>query len=130
MNLLLLGLGPAELLIVTLLFGNVIIGAICYWRIFERAGEPGWAAIIPIVRTITILKIIDRPWWWFLLMLIPFIGIIWAIWALNLLVIMHGKSSFFTFGVLLLPMIFLPILAFGKNTFGEASDADILDINN
>src|SRR6266568_8278630 len=48
------------------------------WKIFAKAGEPGWAAIIPIYNAIVLLKIVGRPLWWLLLMLIPFVGLIFA----------------------------------------------------
>jgi len=36
-----------------------------YWRIFEKAGKPGWASLIPIYNTIILLEIVGKPWWWF-----------------------------------------------------------------
>ena len=89
------------------------------WRIFEKAGEPGWGCIIPVYNCIIQLKIVHKPWWWLLLMLIPYIGIIWTIWAVNLLCKSFGKTEAFTVGVLFLPFIFLPILAFSDATYQE-----------
>src|SRR6266403_3428508 len=43
-----------------------------WWKIFSKAGQPGWAAIIPIYNWIVWCKIVGRPWWWILLMLICF----------------------------------------------------------
>ena len=57
------------LLLFILAFAVVMIAAM--WRIFEKAGEPGWACIIPIYSTIVLLKIVGKPWWW---LLIIFIG--------------------------------------------------------
>jgi uncharacterized membrane protein YhaH (DUF805 family) len=84
-----------------------------YWRIFEKAGKPGWAALIPIYNTLMLLEIIGKPWWWILLFLIPVVNIIFAIWMVNMLSLSFGKSTGFTVGLVLLSPIFYPILAFG-----------------
>jgi hypothetical protein len=47
-----------------------------YWRIFTKAGQPGWAAIIPIYNTYVLLKVIGRPSWWLILLLIPMVNIV------------------------------------------------------
>ncbi len=85
-----------------------------YWRIFEKAGKPGWAAIIPIYNTIVLLDIIGKPWWWILLFLIPGVNIVFAIWMLNLLSLSFGRGVGFTLGLIFLSPIFYPILAFGN----------------
>ncbi len=92
-----------------------VISIVSYWKIFEKAGKPGWAAIIPIYSTIVLLEIIKKPWWWLLLLLIPGVNLIFAIWATNLLSKSFGKNEGFTIGLILLPVIFLPILAFDKS---------------
>jgi hypothetical protein len=84
-----------------------------YWRIFEKAGKPGWAALIPIYNTLVMLEIVGKPWWWFLLFFIPGVNIIFAVWMVNLLSLSFGKSTGFTLGLLFLGFIFYPILAFG-----------------
>ncbi len=85
-----------------------------YWRIFEKAGKPGWAAIIPIYSTIVMLEIVGKPWWWLLLFFIPIVNIVFAVWMLNLLSLSFGKGVGFTLGLLFLSPIFYPILAFSN----------------
>lgn len=85
-----------------------------YWRIFEKAGKPGWAAIIPIYNTIILLEIVGKPWWWFFLLMIPGVNFIFAVWVLNLLSLSFGKGIGFTIGLILLSPIFYPILAFSN----------------
>ncbi len=46
------------------------------WKIFEKAGQPGWAAIIPIYNLYIITKIAGKEWWWLLLLLIPIVNIV------------------------------------------------------
>ena len=94
-----------------------IIYIAAVWRIYEKAGKPGWAAIIPIYNIIILLEIIGKPWWWLLLMLIPIANIIFAIWMTNLLSKSFGKSEGFTVGLLILGFIFYPILAFGTAVY-------------
>lgn len=85
-----------------------------YWRIFEKAGKPGWAAIIPIYNTIVLLNIVGKPWWWILLFLIPGVNIVFAVWMMNLLSLSFGKGIGFTIGLIFLSFIFYPILAFSN----------------
>jgi len=84
------------------------------WKVFTKAGKPGWAAIIPIYNLIVICEIIGKPVWWFLLMIFPCTSLIFIIWAYNLLAKSFGKDEAFTVGLLLLGIIFWPILGFGS----------------
>lgn len=94
----------------------VLLAAI--WRIFEKAGKPGWAALIPIYNIIILLEIIGKPWWWLLLMIfVPIGNIIWGIWAINLLSKSFGKNEGFTVGLIFLSIIFYPILGFGTSEY-------------
>lgn len=88
----------------------VIIGM---WKVFVKAGKPGWAAIIPIYNMIVLLEIAGKPLWWFILMLIPFVNIIVIIIVLIALARNFGKGVGFALGLLILPFIFYPILGFG-----------------
>lgn len=47
-----------------------------FWKTFEKAGQPGWAAIIPIYNLYVLCLIAGRPGWWVLLYFIPFVNII------------------------------------------------------
>ena len=92
----------------------VVIMVAAFWKIFVKAGQPGWAAIIPIYNAIVVLKIVGRPLWWLLLMLIPFVNFIILI-ILNIdLAKSFGKGAGFGIGLTLLGVIFAPILGFGS----------------
>ncbi|MBN2166523.1 MAG: hypothetical protein JW717_09625 [Marinilabiliaceae bacterium] len=84
------------------------------WKVFTKADKPGWACIIPIYNIIIELEIVGKPLWWIILMFIPGVNIVIAIWILNLLSISFGKGVGFTLGLLFLPFIFFPILGFGE----------------
>jgi hypothetical protein len=97
----------------------VILMIIAQWKIYEKAGEPGWACIIPIYQAIVLLRIVGKPWWWlFLLIFLPFI---FVIWTANLLSKSFGHGVGFTLGLLFLPFIFFPILGLGDSTYQGAA---------
>ena len=107
--------------------GTLIITIIAMWRLFEKAGKPGWASIIPIYSTIVLLEIIGKPTIWILWLIIPCTSPIFAIWSLNLLMKSFGKDEGYTIGSILLPFIFLPMLAFGNNPYLGPSAAEARD---
>jgi len=84
------------------------------WKVYEKAGKPGWAAIIPIYNVIVWLEIIGKPTWWLILLLIPCVNIIFAVWMTNLLSKSFGQSEGFTIGLIILPFVFYPVLGFGN----------------
>jgi hypothetical protein len=87
------------------------------WKLYTKAGQPGWAAIIPIYNIIVFLKIIGRPWWWLFLLLIPVVNIVFSIIACIDLSKVFGKGGGFGAGLFLLGFIFFPVLAFGSATY-------------
>lgn len=101
----------AVVMIVYLAFIVLIIASL--WKIFTKAGKPGWAAIIPIYNVIVLLEIVGRPIWWIVLMLIPCVSAIVAIILAVDLAKSFGKGVGFAIGMIFLGFIFYPILAFG-----------------
>lgn len=94
------------------------------WKMFTKAGKPGWAAIIPIYNIIVLLEIVGRPIWWFILLLIPFVNIIVGIIVSIDLAKSFGKGTGFGIGLALLGFIFIPLLGFGDATYrGPAAAA-------
>jgi len=83
------------------------------WKMFVKAGQPGWAAIVPIYNIIVLLQIVGRPLWWVILMLIPCVNIIFLIIVMNDLSKSFGQNIGFTLGLIVLSFIFIPILGFG-----------------
>jgi len=90
-----------------------VFSIVCLWKVFVKAGKPGWASIVPIYNVLTELEIIGRPWWWLLLMLVPLVNIVIGIIILFDLAKVFGKGTGFGFGLLFLSVIFMAILAFG-----------------
>jgi hypothetical protein len=103
---------------VTLLsFAVAILGIVAMWKIFEKAGEPGWAAIIPFYNLYVLFKITWGSGWKFLLLLIPFANIVIAIITMVKLAKAFGKSGGFAVGLIFLSVIFYCILAFDQSQY-------------
>jgi hypothetical protein len=90
------------------------------WKIFTKAGEPGWAAIVPIYNFIVLLKVTDNPIWYIVGFIIPLINFIVFIKVSNDLSKVFGKGIGFTVGIIFLPFIFLPLLGFGNARYQGA----------
>src|ERR1051325_588981 len=86
---------------------------ITFWRLFTKAGQPGWAILIPIYNIIVMLRVAGRPWWWLFLLIL----IIPALFIHFDMAKSFGKSSAFGVGLLFLGIIFYPILAFGNAVY-------------
>lgn len=101
-----------------LLYMAVIVFYIfCMWKIYVKAGKPGWAAIIPIYNILVQLEIVGRPWWYLLLLFVPVVNIVIGIILLFDLAKVFGKGTGFGFGLLFLSFVFIPLLAFGDATY-------------
>ena len=128
-----LGLGIIFIILIFVFVLAVIIFIFAaMWKIYVKAGQEGWEAIIPIYNTYVLLKIVGKPWWWLLLMLIPFVNIVLIIWTYNMLSKSFGKDEGFTVGLLLLGIVFFPILGFGEakylGPYGDKAAFDALTL--
>ena len=100
---------------------------VSWWIVFKKAGQPGWAILIPIFNFLVILRIADKPWWWvfsILLAIIPIAGpiLFLVVWILicNAISKSFGQGAGFTVGLVLLSVVFVPILAFGDYQYKAA----------
>ena len=98
---------------------------------YKKAGQPGWAAFVPIYNFYILCKVAGRPVWWtwsLLLLIIPFLGwiafLVIAIIVLNDVSKSFGHGGGFTVGLVLLSTIFWYILWLGSSTYrGPAAAA-------
>jgi hypothetical protein len=88
-----------------------------YWKVFVKAGRPGWAALIPIYNIYVLVKIAGRPGWWVILYFIPIVSLVIAIIIGVDVARNFGRGSGFGVGLALLAPIFFPILGFGSSTY-------------
>lgn len=106
--------GAVGLGVFLLIYLVIIIVVIAgFWKMFTKAGQPGWAAIIPIYNSYIMCKIAGRPGWWVILLLIPYLNLIFWIILMVDLAKSFGKGIGFAVGMILLSFIFIPILGFG-----------------
>lgn len=91
-----------------------IFSIVCLWKVFNKAGKPGWASLIPIYNIIVMIEIAGLPMWYIALFFIPFANI-YAIFKIYI-EIAHkfGKSTGFGVGMAFFAPIFFAILAFDK----------------
>lgn len=101
-----------------------IIAVIGMWKAFEKAGKPGWAALIPIYNILIMIEIVGKPTIWLLWLLIPCLNFVFIVWLYNLISKSYGKDEGFTVGLLLLGFIFWPILGFGNAKYLGPSAAE------
>lgn len=100
-------------LLLTILFFLASLAGL--WKIFLKAGYKGWEAIVPFYNFYIWLKIIDKPLWWYIFILTPFINIFTI-----LLMVVETLKCFKKDGLgeqalgVLLPFVFLPWLGFSK----------------
>ena len=107
-----------SLLYIVFLLAIIILMITSLWKIFTKAGRPGWKSIIPFYNFYILLKISGRPGWWMLFFLVPFGGIIVSFILSVDLAKSFGKSTVFGIVLLgLLPLIGYPMLGFGKSTY-------------
>lgn len=96
----------------------VIVGG---WKVFEKAGQPGWAILIPIYNLYVMLHIAGRPGWWLILYLIPLVNLIIMIVVAIDIAKAFGQSAAFGFVLLfLLCGIGYLILGFGDYQYQGA----------
>lgn len=95
----------------------VILLLASMWKIFAKADRPGWAAIVPLYNSFTLFDISFGNGWIFLTTLVPCVNIIFMIILCFKLAKAFDKGVGFGFGLLFLPFVFFPILAFGDAEF-------------
>lgn len=83
------------------------------WKVLEKAGQPGWACLVPIYNVYCLIKVAGKEWWWLLLFLVPIVNIVVSIVIVVALARNFGKGGGFAAGLIFLPWIFYPILGFG-----------------
>lgn len=106
--------GMAPALIGIAFFAIIMIFALIVgWKLFEKAGKPGWAFIVPIYNYIVILEICGRPLWWILLLMLPFVNFVFLVILCIDFAKRFGKGTGYGIAFVFFSPILAPILAFG-----------------
>jgi uncharacterized membrane protein YhaH (DUF805 family) len=105
----------------------VIIAIAAAWKLFEKAGRPGWEAIVPVYSTWVLFEISGKPGWWALVGLIPYVGwvILFVLYILAMLELAKrfGQTvTFAIFGLIVFQVIGFLILAFGDAKYNDHYD--------
>lgn len=99
-----------------------IVNIVAFWRIFEKAGKPGWKSMIPVYNLIILFEILNKPWYWILFLMIPGLHLFVPFWMIVLLGERFGRDDLFVMGLFLFGFIFIPILGFGDAKYLKPSN--------
>ncbi len=118
------GGGAAGAIVGLIIYLAIIVAIIAsIWKVFVKAGQPGWAAIVPFYNLYVMTQIAGRPAWWLVLFFIPVVSIVAAVILFIDIAKAFGKGAGFGIGLALLGPIFFPILGFGSATYQGAPKA-------
>ena len=108
------GLSPA-LIVLWIIVAIVLI--VAYWKIYTKAGKFGWAVLIPFHNLIILLEIVEKPYWWFIMMFIPVVNIVFGIMIVYNLVLKFGKPGWHTILAIIVGVVYYPYLAFSDASY-------------
>ena len=115
-------LDPTYLLVLTLVaLALGILNIVGMWKIFKKAGVPGWGAIVPIYNAYLLFKISLGNGWLFLLMLVPLVNVVVLIIVYAKLAAAFGKGVGYTLGLIFLTSSFTPILGLGSAEYQKTA---------
>jgi len=87
------------------------------WCVYTKAGQPGWGVLIPFYNMVLMLRIAGKPGWWLIFFFIPVINIVVQVVMTIDIARNFGRGGWFAAGLIFLPIIFFPILAFGESVY-------------
>lgn len=102
-----------SILLILFILAISIFVIVSAWKIFEKAGQPGWGIFIPIYNMYLLLVIAGKPGWWLILYLIPLVNFVIGLIVAIDIAKNFDKDTAFGLGLFFLGFIFYPILAFG-----------------
>ena len=98
-------------------FALLLLVIVAHWEVFAKAGRPGWVIFIPLYNLYVCMQISSKPGWWWVLLCIPGVNIIFSILMMRGLARNFDKGVGFTARLLLVPIVFWSILAFGESRY-------------
>ena len=102
---------------IVLTFGWLVLVLAAGWKMYVKASQPGWVAIIPFLNVFGLLKMVHRPLWWFLLFLVPIVTIVAGVIVLNELAKAFGRGVGTTVLLIFLTPIGFLLLGFGDDAY-------------
>lgn len=111
-------LGGMLLVIYLVVVINTILSIIAMWKIYTKAGKPGWASIIPIYNIVVLFEIVGLEWWHVLIAIfVPFAFLVYLIVINVKLAKVFGQGTGMILLLIFIPIIGQLVLAFGKSTY-------------
>jgi len=110
------GGGSAVVLVIQLAVLVALVAGMA--KVFAKADEPAWGAIVPIYNTYLLIKIGGNPWWYLLLLLIPLVNVLVLAKVSIDVAKSFDKGVGYGIGLWLLQPLFYPLLGFGDATYG------------
>jgi hypothetical protein len=96
---------------------GLVLSAFMLWALFEKAGWPGWASIVPIYNVYVLLKIAGMSGWWLLGFLVPILDIVVMVMMLWKISKAFGHGWGYFLGLFFISIVFFPMLGFGKSEY-------------
>jgi hypothetical protein len=110
-----IGVGPLHPLLALLYLAAIVFEVAAVWKVFTKAGRPGWGVIIPIYNVYLMIKVAGRPGWWLILYIVPIVNIvIHLIVAVDIARNFGRGAGFGVLGLWLFGFVGFPILGFGR----------------
>ena len=109
--------GTGIMVYMVFILAIAVLMIVSMWKLFGKAGQPGWAAIVPFYNMYVLFKISFGNGWFFLFMLIPIVNFVFMILLYVKLAKAFGKGGGYAVGLIFLGVIFMPMLAFGSSTY-------------
>ena len=53
-----------------------LLHGLATWKLYVKAGRKAWEAFVPVYNAVVLMKIINRPWWWTILLFLPIVNLI------------------------------------------------------
>lgn len=109
-------------LVTIVVWALILLVVVSMWKLYSKAGQPGWASIIPIYNVVVMLEIVRKPTWWVILCFLPFVNIIISFVIAYELAKVFGKDMGYALGLIVLPFIFYPMLGFGSAQYVQTAN--------
>lgn len=95
----------------------LIFMIVAFWRLYAKAGEHGWASIVPVYSFAVLFRMSGLSPWLVLTIFLPPVFSVILIISMAKLSYKFGKKAGFALGLIFLSFIFVPILAFGSSKY-------------
>jgi hypothetical protein len=98
-----------------------VVAIIGSWKVYEKAGRPGWACLVPFYNLFLWVKMAGRPGWWMILFFLPLVNLVIGVIVSLDIARKFRKGVGFGIGIAFLPFVFIPILGLGDAAYDPAA---------